>query len=90
MPSLLKRAGDIIVSILTYDWKMPVELQCVSASQALEAISRYRADLQSWPKAELEQNRKELLKRIEGIPEEFDALECGEGDTSGCSGASDI
>lgn len=68
---LLKRAGDLIVSILTYDWKMPVELQCVSASQALEAISRYRADLHSWPKAELKQNRKELLKRIKGMPEEF-------------------
>ena len=67
----LKRAGDLIVSILTYDWKMPVELQCVSASQALEAISRYRAELQSWPKTELKQNRKELLKRIEGMPEEF-------------------
>ena len=67
----LKRAGDLIVSILTYDRKMPVELQCVSASQALEAISRYRAELQSWPKAELKQNRKELLKRIEGMPEEF-------------------
>lgn len=68
---LLKRASDLIVSILAYDWKMPVELQCVSASQALEAISRYRADLQSWPKAEFKQNRKELLKRIEGMPEEY-------------------
>lgn len=68
---LLKRASDLIVSILAYDWKMPVELQCVSASQALEAISRYRADLQSWPKAEFKQNRKKLLKRIEGMPEEY-------------------
>ena len=68
---LFKRAGDLIVSILTYDWKMPVELQCVSVSQALEAISRYKANLASWPRSELRQNRKELLKRIEGMPEEF-------------------
>ena len=69
--SLLKHAGDLIVSTLTYNWKMPVELQCVSAAQALEAISRYKADLKSWPKSELKQNRKELMRRIEGMPKEF-------------------
>ncbi len=68
---LLKHAGDLIVSTLTYDWKMPVELQCVSASQALEAISKYKADLKSWSKTELEKNQKELMKRVEGMPKEF-------------------
>lgn len=68
---LIKRAGNMIISVLAYGWKMPVELQCVSVSQALEAISKYKTDLKLWPKVEHKRIQKELMERMKGIPEEY-------------------
>ena len=39
----LKHAAELVVSVLMYDWDMPIQPLYVSASQALESLARYRA-----------------------------------------------
>lgn len=68
---LLRNASDVTVSVLSYDWKMPVELLFVAVAQAFEALTKYRADMTSFPKQEHKNNKKELIRRLEGMPREY-------------------
>lgn len=42
----LSKARDILISLMAYDWRMPIDVSFVTTSQALEALSRhgYRQD----------------------------------------------
>lgn len=68
---LLRNASDVTVSVLSYDWKMPVELLFVVVAQAFEALTKYKADMTSFSKQEHKNNKKELIRRLEGMPCEY-------------------
>lgn len=73
--AFFKHAAELVVSVLMYDWDMPVQPLYVSASQALEALARYRAmvddRLCSLPDVVYRSYRKRLKNLINNSSKEF-------------------
>lgn len=69
--ALFQNASDLIVSLLTFEWKMPIDLEFVAACRAFEALGNYRADIYSRPMDEHKELFAELKKRLKGMDNTF-------------------
>lgn len=69
--ALFQNASDLIVSLLTFEWKMPIDLEFVAACRAFEALGNYRTDIHSRPKDEHKEHFAELKKRLKGMDDAF-------------------
>ena len=60
---------SLFVSASSYDWKLPVDLKFIAASQVLEALSKYHVDLTACPSEKLKSWRKQLKKLLRNDPD---------------------
>ena len=60
----LRSAKDMIVSLMTYRWDMPIDLHFVAASQALEALTRVNNDSLSLPEDEYDSYVKIIKESV--------------------------
>lgn len=57
----LAKARDILISLMAYDWRMPIDVSFVTTSQALEALSRHDVELKAMEESAFER-RKAMIK----------------------------
>lgn len=60
----LRSARDMIVSLMTYPWEMPIDLRFIAASQALEALTRVNNNPQAVPADEYNRYVKTIKESI--------------------------
>ncbi len=63
----LSKARDILISLMAYDWRMPIDVSFVTTSQALEALSRHDAELKAMEESAFEQRRMQIKAAIRDI-----------------------
>lgn len=63
----LAKARDILISLMAYDWRMPIDVSFVTTSQALEALSRHNVELKAMEESAFERRKAQIKVAIRDI-----------------------